>query len=64
MRSVLSDIDFLERADMRENKESLVPFDVSLMGNRSIAGCIESTLSPTDSKYVTATVAFNNSLLK
>ena len=64
MGSVLSDIDFMDIADMWENRASLMPFTVSLTGCRSIASCIESVLSPTVSKYMLATAAFNNSRSK
>ena len=56
--SVLSDIDFLESADIRKNKESPMPFTVSLTGYQSIPRYIESALSPTASKYVPANAAF------
>ena len=64
MGSVLSDIDFLNIADMRKNRESLMPFTVGLTGYRSIARCIELALPPTVSKYMLETAAFNNSRLK
>ena len=64
MGSVLSDIDLLDSAEIRENKESPMPFTVSLTGCRSIARCIESALLPTASQYVPETAAIRNSWLK
>ena len=64
MGSVLSDVDLLDSADIRENKESLMSFTVSLTGYRSIARCIESALLPTVSQHGPATAAFRNSRLK
>jgi len=32
MGSVFSDMDLLDSSDMRENKESLIPFTVSVTG--------------------------------
>ena len=45
MGSVLSDLDLLDSAEIRENKESLMPFTVSLTGCRSIPRCIVSPVT-------------------
>lgn len=63
-RILLSDMDFMDSADMPEDRESLMHLTVSLTGRRSIARYIESSLSPIVSRNVLATAAFSNSLLK